>query len=79
MELKYDVQVQGEEEKCGSVKVINTFRTVSTIYRVNKLHTREAVSVNLYQIPPIHKVCYQKRSVLHYSDFTTVNVFVYFL
>lgn len=43
MEMKYDEQVQGEYEKCGSVKVINISRIVSTLYWVNKLHKREAV------------------------------------
>jgi len=67
MELKYDVQVQGEEGKCGSVKLINTSRTVSAIYWVNKLYKREAVPINLYQIQPVHKVCYWRRSVIHYN------------
>jgi len=67
MELKYDVQVQGEEGKYGSVKVINISRTASPIYRVSKLYKREAVSINLYQIQLIHKVYYWRRSVICYN------------
>jgi hypothetical protein len=69
MELKYNVKVQVEQEKYGSVNVINISRNVSTIYWVNKLHKRERVSVNLHQIQPIHKFCYWRRSVIDYSDF----------
>jgi pyruvate/oxaloacetate carboxyltransferase len=79
MELEYDLQVQGEEEKCGSVNVINISRTVSTIYWVTKLHKRQTVSVNLYQIQPIHTFSYWRKSAIDYPDFNCKCLCAFFV